>query len=315
MMAFLSQNLNAQEDQEIEKKIEILQALKGKITNGEKQALKVEVAQINERLKNDGVTPDEAKVLKESAAKKHALNIENRIAIIDNKIALLKRNDGDDLSFSEEDHYSDHDVFKINVNGKNILTSTKRKEELKYDRRTYGDPVLAFGLNNVIIDGQSVEDSPYRIGGSRFFELGWAWRTRVFKNSNALRLHYGVSLQFNGLKPKGNQYFVNNDGQVELQEFEFDLNKSKLRTDNLVFPVHFEFGPSKLNKTEDKIRYSIANQFRFGIGGYAGFNIGTRQKLKYSVNGNRQKDKIKGGLKTTSLVYGIRSYVAIGSAA
>jgi len=44
--------------------------------------------------------------------------------------------------------------------------------------------VLAFGLNNAIVEGESFDDSPYKIGGSRFFEIGWAWKTRVFKNSN-----------------------------------------------------------------------------------------------------------------------------------
>ena len=308
LMAFLSQNLLAQEENRFQKKIEILQSLKNQITTSEKNALKADIELINKRLKNEDITVDEAQALKESAAKKHALNIENRIAIIDNKIALLERNEDDALLFSEDEHFGEHEVFKININGKNILTSQKRKEEIKYDRRTYGDPILAFGLNNAIVDGRSLEDSPYNIGGSRFFELGWAWRTRLFKNSNAVRLHYGMSFQFNGLKPKGNQYFVVEDGQTELQEFEFDLRKSKFRMDNLVFPVHFEFGPSKFTKNDKRIRYSLHNQFRFGIGGYGGFNIGTRQKLKYKRDGRDVKDKLKGGYNTSNFVYGLSAY-------
>jgi len=184
-----------------------------------------------------------------------------------------------------------------------------RTRNIPYDRRTYSDFFLAVGLNNAIIDGQSLEDIPYRVGGSRFFELGWQWRTRVFKNTNFLRLNYGFSFQFNGLKPKGNQYFVAGDnGQTELQEFEFDLRKSKLRMDNLVFPVHFEFGPSKLKKTENKVRYSLRNQFRLGLGGYGGFNLGTRQKLKYNRNGERVKDKLKRGYNTSGFVYGLSAY-------
>ena len=203
-------------------------------------------------------------------------------------------------------------MFKIDVNGERVLSfnSNDWERDIKYDRRTYVDPVIAFGMNNAIIDGQSLEDSPYKLGGSRFLELGWAWRTRVFKNSNALRLSYGVSFQFNGLKPKDNQYFVVENGQTELQEFEFDLRKSKFRMDNLVFPLHFEFGPSKFIESEDRIRYSLRNKFRFGIGGYGGFNIGTRQKLKYkNEEGRNVKDKLKGGYNTSSFVYGLSAYV------
>ena len=312
LIVLLSQNIMAQdiEDKELTEKIELLEATKERITASEKEALKIEIEQINQRLEDEEISMEEARELKESAAKKRALNIENKIAIVDNKIALLRRNQGEDIGLNDNE---DGETFNININGKNIISATKKKEELKFDRRTYVDPVIAIGLNNVIIDGQSLDDSPYKIAGSRFFEFGWAWRTRVFKNSNALRLHYGVSFQFNGLKPKNNQYFVNNDGVAELEEFEFNLSKSKLRMDNLVFPVHFEFGPSKFRETKEKVRYSLRNQFRVGLGGYAGFNIGTRQKLKYRVDGEQVKDKLKRGYNTSGFVYGLSAYAGFDS--
>ncbi|MGB3152581.1 MAG: hypothetical protein WBB27_18135, partial [Maribacter sp.] len=159
------------------------------------------------------------------------------------------------------------------------------------------------------IDGESLDETPYKVGGSRFFEMGWQWRTRVFNNSNFLRFNYGFSFQFNGLKPKDNQYFVaNENGQTVLEEFDIELDKSKLRMDNLVFPVHFEFGPSKFRKTDETIRYSLHNQFRLGLGGYGGFNLGTRQKLKYDRNGENVKDKLKRGYNTSNFVYGLSAY-------
>jgi len=118
-----------------------------------------------------------------------------------------------------------------------------------------------------------------------------------------------MSFQFNGLKPKNNQYFAVNNGETELQEFEFDLRKSKFRMDNLVFPLHFEFGPSRFVESDKKVRYYIDNKFRLGIGGYAGFNIGSRQKLKYKNADNRNvKDKLKGGYNTSNFVYGLSAY-------
>ncbi len=32
---------------------------------------------------------------------------------------------------------------------------------------------------------------------------------------------------------------------------------------------------------EDRIRYVNNNKFKIGLGGYGGFNLDTRQKLKY----------------------------------
>ena len=310
LVSFFIQNLEAQE-KNYEKRVNSLEQVKSEVIKREKEALKIAIENINEQLKNEEISASEAQELKETAAKKHALNIENSIAIIDNKISLLNRNEGEKYALTNDLLVGDDGMFNIDVNGERVLSfnSNDWKREVKYDRRTYIDPVIAFGINNAIIDGQSLEDSPYKLGGSRFIELGWAWRTRVFKNSNALRFSYGVSFQFNGLKPKNNQYFVVNNDETELQEFDVDLDKSKFRMDNLVFPIHFEFGPSKFSQSEKRIRYSIHNQFRFGIGGYGGFNIGTRQKLKYERNGENVKDKLKRGYNTSNFIYGLSAYV------
>lgn len=285
-----------------ERRIENLIAEKDKVVRHEKDALKIEVEEINHRLKEGDITKSEADEEKKTAAAKRALNIENRIAIIDNEIELLERNKGEVANRSYEDDYwfdrwwNDDDP------------------PVKYDRRTYFDLVLAFGLNNALIDGQSLENTPYKVWGSRFFEIGLAWRTRVFKNTNLLRIHYGLSFQFNGLKPENNQYFVTNNGQTELEEFQYELVKSKFRMDNLVFPVHFEFGPSRFSQSVKKVRYHIRHQFRVGIGVFGGFNMSARQKLKYYGDGQKVKAKLKRGYNTSNFIYGLSAYMGVGCA-
>ncbi|WP_127138371.1 hypothetical protein [Flagellimonas oceanensis] len=306
----VSQVAFGQED--YQKKIEALKVEKQRIVEQEKEALKVEVRDINQRLEDGDISENEARILKEEVAKQRALNIENRVAIIENRIALLERNQGDVLTLSEIDTiYGDRMRLDLFIDGKPAITFNPRrnKREIKYDRRTYSDFVMAVGLNNALVEGRSLSDSPYKIGGSRFFEMGWQWRTRVFKQSNWLRFNYGFSFQFNGLKPDGNRIFVQEDGQTVLQEFEYDLDKSKFRMDNLVFPVHFEVGPSRLNKTERRIRYSIRDQFRLGFGGYGGFSLGTRQKLKYNRDGDNVKDKLKRDYNSSDLIYGVSGYM------
>lgn len=314
LISLLAQRISAQDDETLKYQITQLEQKKEDVARTEKEALKSEVRQINQRLDNGEISQQKAQELKEEAAEKHAKNIENKVAILQNTIELLKRKgtvdlntniDNIEIGFGADDGEGDV-LFGIKYN-------SGRQKPIIYDRRTYGDPIIAFGLNNAIVEGQSLEDSPYKIGGSRFFEIGWAWRTRVFKNSNFLRLHYGASFQFNGLKPIDNRYFVISDGQAELQEFEADLKKSKFRMDNLVFPLHFEFGPSKLTKNEESIRYSIHNKFRLGIGGYGGFNIGTRQKLKYELDGEKIKDKLKRDYNTSNFVYGLSAYIGFDS--
>ena len=291
-------------------KIENLTELKETIKKEEREFLKTEVEAINQRLDRGEITNDEAEKLKKEAAQKRALNIENRLAIIDNKIALLKRNaegytdDTDNtayigFSFGGDDSFS----------GFRIRSKNKPRQ---YDKRTTSDLVFAIGVNNTIMDGESIGDS-YKVLGSGFVELGWAWKTRVFENSNALRLKYGFSFQWNKLSPKDDKYFVQNGDVTTLEEFPDDLIESEFRVTNLVFPIHFEFGPSKKIERDSYFRYSTRRQFKFGIGAYAGLNIGTQQKLRFKEDGNRVKQKIRRNYNTSNFVYGLSTYVGIGN--
>jgi len=146
----------------------------------------------------------------------------------------------------------------------------------------------------------------------RQVELGWAWKTRVFENSNAMRLKYGFSFQWNKFTPKDDKYFVQNGDLTTLEEFPGNLTESEFRITNLVIPVHFEFGPSKKIDKENYFRYSTRRQFKVGIGGYGGFNIGTQQKLRYKEDGDRVKQKIRRDYNASTFVYGLSGYVGYG---
>ena len=78
------------QETETSDQIEILEATKERIIEEEKEALKSTVENINERLELGQLDEAEANRLKQQAAEKHALNIENKLAIVDNKIALLQ---------------------------------------------------------------------------------------------------------------------------------------------------------------------------------------------------------------------------------
>lgn len=317
-LAFVLQTGMAQNAEKVKTKVEQLQKLKTEITSQEKEALKVEIEEINGRLNAKEITEIEAQTLKEAAAKKRALNIENRLSIVENEILLIERNNGLVLALEPLDSTENKglgislDITRGDGSSIKWKKEKKDKKEPKYDIRTYSDLVIAVGLNNAIVDGQTLDDSPYKIGGSRFFELGWQWRTRLFEKSNFIRFNYGFSFQFNGLKPTDNRYFVNNNDNIVLEEFDVELDKSKLRMDNLVFPFHFEFGPSKLRENEKSIRYSLDKKFRVGLGGYGGFNLGTRQKLKYERDGENIKDKLKRDYNTSNLIYGLSAYAGFG---
>lgn len=274
-------------------KAEQLEQQKEKIIEEEKAALKKTVEQINLQLERQEITREKADTLKEEAAKKHALNIENRIAILENEMEWINRND--DLEMEDKHTGKEH-----------------KKQSYKNYGRTTTHLMVAAGFNNAMEQGQSLNDLDFKLAGSRFFEIGLAWRTRVFENSNFLRLRYGFSFQFNGLKPTDNRYFVEDNDLTNLEVFPIDLDKSKFRMDNLIFPLHFEFGPSKRVDTDNGTWFSSANKLKIGLGGFAGFNIGERQKLKYEDGGDRLRRKNTGDFNTNNFIYGLSGYLGWG---
>ena len=71
-------------------------------------------------------------------------------------------------------------------------------------------------------------------------------------------------------------------------------------------------GPSRRIDRDNYFRYNDDRSFKVGLGGYAGFNLGTRQKLKYEDNGEDVKEKIKGNYNTNNFIYGLSGYIGWG---
>lgn len=311
-LLFIALPVQAQEESTemtpaVKARLERLEKAKELMLEEERSMLKDKVEAIDKELAKGLITAEQARAQKEEAAMVTARNIENRTAIIENQIALVKR--GEFVGTSEV--YVEKRV-------------EEREQWFPFDEcfpcwnerthygRTRGNLVIAAGFSNALVDGGSLDDSPYKIGGSRFFEIGWQFKTRVFGDSNWLRLVYGINFQFNGFKPEDDRYFVREGDLTVLEPFEGDLKKSKLRMDNLVIPVYFEMGPSDRFENNDRVRYNTHGKFRIGLGGYAGLNYTTRQKLKYKIDGDRTKEKIKNSYNTSNTVYGLAGYVGFG---
>jgi len=296
-----------------ERKLSSLEQEKTNIADTEKFNLKKELEKITEHLDKGEITAEKAQSLKEEAAKNAAIIIDNKTAIIDGQIELLKR----DVKYSFTPYagayfeigfgnsYDDSGSFLLGIN---YNTQNKKK---KYDKRTYSDMIFGFGWNNTVGDDQTIGDS-YHFGKSTYAEVGFALRTRLLKNSNKVRLAYGISLQGNTLSPKNNKYFVNDNGTTVLQKFPNQLKRNDLFISNLIVPVHFEFGPSKKHEYKDYFRYDTTDQFKVGIGGFAGVNLWATQRLKYKDNGERIMDRMRRDFNVNPFVYGLSGYVGFG---
>jgi len=266
----------------------------------EKELMKEEIIKINEQVENNEISKERAGVLKKEIANKYAVRIKEKTNIISNS-KVGKNND-------VQIHFYGKKLFKIMRKNDSI-----KKKPRKKDFRTYSGIVFATGGNSLLKEGESLNDFDYTSAKSNFYEIGLGFKTRVFKESNWLRFGYGMSLQYNNIGFKANQYLVRNNNITSLQIHPYHLKKSKIRITNLVVPLTLEFGTSeKINKGDYSI-FSNYQKFKFVIGGYVGVRLGTIQKLKYNIDGHSEKVKVRNSYNMNNFVYGLSAGIAYNS--
>lgn len=269
------------------------------ITNEEKAALKKEVDAVNDELVNGTIAKEEAERKKQKLAETRAKNIEDRVAKEQEKLEILvqKQVDG---KISENDSTK---VTLINIGyDKNIFKNTNEK-------RTTTQFVLAFGANNLVTDG-AVANSDFYYWQSRFFEWGLTYNTRILKDDNLLHLKYGFSVMYNNLRPTDNRFFVpEGNNQTNLEVFPYELENSRFKNVYLVAPVHLEFDFSGNKMKVGNTSFSTHKGVRFGIGGYGGFRIKSKQKMDYNIDGENIRIKTKGNFNANDLIYGVSTYL------
>ncbi|MBK9149696.1 MAG: hypothetical protein IPM26_01320 [Saprospiraceae bacterium] len=277
-----------------------------KITKEEKEKLRSEVAEINQKLNAGQLTPNQAEVMKAEAAERSARTIESRLAPYQEELLDLTMQKAEGKVLSEEDWDNERDKpIRIEIN-------RTRKREIRGERRTTTQFIFAFGLNNALRNGEfsSLSDSEFRVSNGRFYEWGLSGKTRLAKENNLLHLKYGVSLIYNNLRPTDNRVFAVNGNQTVLVPFEETLSKNAyFRNTQLVFPLHLEFDFTPKKVSEEKIVFRTQKSWRLGMGGYAGFNLRTRQIIDYRVNGYEVEESTRGEFNTNNFIYGLGAYL------
>jgi len=274
------------------------------ITKQQKDSLKIEVEAVNVKFENKEITADQAEAQKQQYAEKRAKNIETKVAVEEQKLDQLVK-DKVDGKVKPERKKSRFQII-IDDNGE---TDTITTGVVRYDfKRTTSQFVYALGVNRVVEDGKiNTDDFKDR---SDFYEVGIAWNTRLFTNNNLLHLKYGLSLQYNNLRPNNDKMFAVDGNKTILVDSGVDVDVARLRYVNLVIPMHLEFDFTPKKVVGDKTYYPIHKSFRVGLGGYAGVNVKEKQILKYNnSDDNDVKQKTKGDFNVNDFVYGLSAYV------
>ncbi|MFV5702270.1 hypothetical protein ACM55F_10400 [Flavobacterium sp. XS2P12] len=300
LLCFFASKMLGQET--FEKRAKTIASKIETITNEEKTALKIEVEAVNDQLINGTITREEAESKKKLLAEARAINIESRVVVEQEALKNLIQEKVDG-KIKEQDSIRTYSFSFHRKNHKHDF-----KDTIQIERRTTSQFVFAAGLNNLATDSK-LEDSDYRFLGSHFYELGVSYNSRIAKNNNLLHAKYGLSVMYNNLRPTDNRSFVVNGNQTNLLVNPIDIKDSRFRNVYLVVPVHLEFDFSGKKMKEDKPFFKTHQSIRFGIGGYAGINLKSKQIIKYDDNDLKATEKTKGDFNTSNFIYGLSTYI------
>ncbi len=277
------------------------------ITKEEKAALKKEVDAVNEQLEKGTITKEQAEAKKTTLAQARAINIESRVAKEQEKLEVLvqKKVDGQ-IAGQDTIKKPAKLILSWNKGDKDYVKNKKPKAE----KRTTSQFVLAFGANNLATDG-AIANSDFSYWQSQFFEWGSTYNTRIFKNDNLLHLKYGFSVMYNNISPTDNRYFVPaGNRQTNLQVLPYELEEARFKNVYLVAPLHLEFDFSGNKSRNGTTGFSTHKGVRFGIGGYGGFRIKSKQKMYYdNIDDDKVRIKTKGDFNANDFIYGVSTYL------
>lgn len=188
----------------------------------------------------------------------------------------------------------------------------------RVDRTTHHFNV-DIGLNNWLEDGSFPNETnqPYSVKpfGSWYVGLTSINRTWV---GGPLFLEWGVGINWYNWKLEDPDYRIVE--AAENVDFIIDpaLNgqKSKLTASyiNVQAVPMFDFsrGRQRVKSIESggvRVKRYSRQGFRFGLGGYAGYRIGSHSKFIYKENGDNNRDKEKDNFYLENFRYGLRAQV------
>lgn len=286
----------------------------------EKELLKREINAVDKELVNGSISKEQADEKKLKLAEIRAKNIEEKVKNHQEALNKLIQDDVDGKLPKQVGGRNRVTMPLKNVQNVNIgehsdlvLPAMKnydgqKDKDCRQNQRTSSQIVFATGVNNLVTDG-AVANSKFRYMQSRFYEWGLTLNSRIFPNHNLLHAKYGFSLMYNDLRPTDNRYFVVNGNETDLMTNTIPQKDARFRNVNLVFPLHLEFDFTKPTVKDGKTYFKSHNSFRFGLGGYFGANLKSKQILEYDQNDYHRIEKTRGDYNVNTFIYGLSTYI------
>jgi hypothetical protein len=193
-------------------------------------------------------------------------------------------------------------------------------DEWKHKRnrfpRTWQSSNIDIGTNNYLTPDNKFPDgnAPYAVRpwGSWYVGLNSIQRSRLGKN---MFIEWGIGVSWYNFKFQDDNIVVTKEDlgvQFTPDTRDVDFIKSKLTATylNVSFIPLLDFGG---HSRKPRMWDGHGSEFRIGIGPYAGYRLGSKSKIVYEENGEKEKEKNKDDFHLNNFRYGIRLQCGIRS--
>lgn len=286
--------------QNIDSVIEKNAAIKTAQAN-EDLTLSEKITVVNQQVDNGRITKDQAyqiitKFSNEQPVYVQGYPFEDVVAVVEEVEEVESADENYDYDWGKETSPFD---FAMGVQMDTVV---------KYGTKT--TPYLAFGVGNVSTDG-AFANSEFGYMRSNYFEWGVAARTSFSKTNNKWGIRYGLGFKYNGLATTQNQEFTLAGNQTVTAPSAKELRKNYayFRNTYVTIPISLDFTTTSKMYNEANRRFTTKEGINFGIGGYVGYNINSKQFIRYeNTDGYKVSEQQKGDWNVNDFQYGLTAY-------
>lgn len=286
---FFSDKRPVQSANEFTKKVNDISYDIDLIIKNNKEKLKQDLNEIDQKVENNQLTKAEADKLRNEKAEFYAKQIEEETKIQEDKIKVLINNKIED-----------------NIN---FSTDMSAYQKQLVERRSLFLAELTLGNSMMLVDNKFKNDY-YSGTGLSSVGIGLGGKTRLGKESSSLFVRYDLGYMLHSFKPQGKKIMESVNGETILVNAPFDVNRSRISSLEFRLSNYFEYDFSK--KKYDEFGNAIIKSRQslyVGLGGYIGLNTNLTNSMRYKLNNEEYNTSIVSSYNAEKFTYGVGAYV------
>jgi hypothetical protein len=246
------------------------------IKQEQKEALVVKIDKINHDLDKGIITAEEATQRKKEAQAYHAKQIEEKVNAESEKLSQCVQDKANGL-YPEIDELASSGEERARMVHPKVKKDDSERDAKQFKLRLD----FGMGLNQITGGGAKMIASHYYHGG---FGLD----IRLIKDNPLYYANVGIDYVVSNLRPYKNEHFQQKGELTQVVKSDFNLDEHRLRMASIEIPamLMLDFSPlKKVEKNGETKSYIRANNsWRFGLGGFVGFNTSVKNILSYTSN-------------------------------